>query len=100
MAPDILELRGNLRVDIFDQLGGQLLGRAMLLIEPAPNEGRVERARLEPGAELVLHAGPHYLRLPSGEGWQVELRALRAGEVDSFGVMAAATPMSAAVGGE
>lgn len=89
---------GNLRVDVFDELGGRLLGRGLLRIEPAPADGQAQRARLDPDSRASLEAGPHYLRLPSGEGWQVELRAdARAGW---YAVMAPATPMSAAVGGE
>lgn len=88
---------GNLKVEVFDELGGRLLGRAMLRIEPAPADGQAQRARLDPDPQLGLHPGAHYLRLPSGEGWQVELRPA---EGDSFAVMAPATPMSAAVGGE
>jgi hypothetical protein len=90
---------GNLRVEVYDQLGGRLLGRAMLRIEPAPPDGEAQRARLEPDREFELEPGSHYyLRLPSAEGWQVELReGERAG---SFAVVAPSTPMSAAVGGE
>ncbi len=92
------ELHGNLRVDVFDELGGRLLGHAMLRIEPAPLSGHVRRARLEPDPPLRLGAGPHYLRLPSGEGWQVELQPDARGV--TLAVAGSATPTSAAVGGE
>jgi hypothetical protein len=96
--PSVTLAPGNLRVEIFDELGGRLLGRAMLRIEPAPTDGQAQRARLVPDREASLSAGSHYLRLPSGEGWQVELREGEA--AGSFAVVAFSTPLSAAVGGE
>ncbi len=89
---------GNLHVEVYDELGGRLLGRAMLRIEPAPTEGHALRAHLATDRDLQLEAGDHYLRLPSAEGWQVELRPSQ--QANEFAVVAPSTPMSAAVGGE
>ena len=98
MAPAAIELHGNLRIDVLDSLGAQLLGHARLLIEPAPFSGQVERARLEPDPQLRLEPGAHVLRLPTGEVWEVELIAHEAGSM--MAVFAGATPTFPTAGGE
>ena len=57
--------------------GRRLLLRLGDVLEAAPLTGRAERALLEPDVRLHLEAGPHVLRLPSGETWFVELKAPR-----------------------
>ncbi|MFN8638878.1 MAG: hypothetical protein U0360_05350 [Dehalococcoidia bacterium] len=88
----------NLHVDVFDETGGQLLGRAMLLFEPAPIEGLATRGVLHPDREFGLEPGAHYLRLPTNEGWQVELRASE--RPGAYAVVASSTPVFVPVGGE
>lgn len=88
----------NLHVDVFDETGGQLLGRAMLLFEPAPIEGLATRGVLHPDREFGLAPGAHYLRLPTNEGWQVELRASE--RPGAYAVVASSTPVFVPVGGE
>ncbi|MCC6237174.1 MAG: hypothetical protein IT299_06335 [Dehalococcoidia bacterium] len=93
-----LTLPPNLHVDVFDESGGRLLGRAMLLFEPAPIEGLATRGWLQPDRDFGLVPGIHHLRLPSNEGWQVELQASE--RPGAYSVVAPSTPVSVSVGGE
>ena len=63
---------GNLRVDVFDLGGEQLLTHGRLVLEPAPPVGIWERGRLQ--VDRAVEEGRYALRLTTGSLWDVELR--------------------------
>lgn len=87
---------GNLRVDVLDLSGEQVLTHGRLVLEPAPPVGIWERGRLQVDREV--EEGRYALRLTTGSLWDVELRH----ELGAPGmaVISADPPALSEVGGE
>lgn len=98
-APE-LQIHGSVRVEVLDARGERLLGRGHLRLESA-TEGARAVARLDPDAGATFEAGPHVLRLPTGQAWEVDLAPREGGRVlGVVGVGIGAPSISVEGGGE
>lgn len=100
MTAPPLQIHGSVRVEVLDARGERLLGRGHLRLEPAIEGARVV-AQLDPASGATFKAGPHVLRLPTGQPWEVDLAPREGGRVlRVVGVGVGAPSISVEGGGE